>query len=268
MELIKVDQSKCIKCGICVKVCPPKVLGMGENGPLAIEPQGCIACGQCVAVCPNTAIDNIKTPLNNQTILKKFPVVDKETAKQFLRSRRSIRCYKDMTVQREQLIELVNSARFAPTASNQQGISYIIVEDKKTLKKATEVVIEWMESQGENPLHWSFPYHIRAYRETGIDQILRDAPNIILAMAPKEMKNGRENTIFSFAYLELFATTLGLGSCWAGLFEMCVFANYYPLLELFNIPKNKVLTGAVMVGYPKYGYKRLVDRNPLDITWV
>ena len=31
MELIKVNQVKCIKCGICTKVCPPKVLGMGEN---------------------------------------------------------------------------------------------------------------------------------------------------------------------------------------------------------------------------------------------
>ncbi|WP_326493191.1 nitroreductase family protein [Clostridium estertheticum] len=93
---------------------------------------------------------------------------------------------------------------------NQQGISYIIVEDKKILKKATEVVIEWMESQGENPLHWSFPYHIRAYRETGIDQILRDAPNLILAMAPKEMKNGRENTIFSFAYLDLITCVKSL----------------------------------------------------------
>jgi len=100
--------------------------------------------------------------------------------------------------------------------------------------------MEWMESQGENPLHWSFPYHIRAYRETGLDPILRDAPNLILAMAPKEMKNGRENTIFSLAYLELFATTLELGSCWDVLLEMCEFDNYHPLLELFNIPKNKV----------------------------
>ena len=57
--------------------------------------------------------------------------------------------------------------------------------------------------------------------------------------------------------MELFATTLGLGSFWAGLFEMCAFDNYYPLLELFNIPKNKVLTGAVMVGYPQYGYNKV-----------
>ncbi|TCO68679.1 nitroreductase family protein [Marinisporobacter balticus] len=268
MELIKVNQSRCIKCGICTKICPSGVLCMGENGPEAINPQACIACGQCVAVCTHMAIDNMKTPLNNQTNLKEFPVINAETAQQFLRSRRSIRCYKNMDVPRDQLLKLVNIVRFAPTASNLQGVSYIIVGDNKILKKATEITIEWMEAQIENPSHWSFPYHVRAYRDTGIDKILRDAPYLILATAPKDFKNGRENTIFSFAYLELFATTLGLGSCWAGLLEMCAFANHYPLLELFNIPKDKVLTGAVMVGYPQYSYKRLVDRNPLDVTWL
>jgi len=39
MGLIKVNQSRCIKCGIYEKVCPRGVLFMGENGPRAIEPR-------------------------------------------------------------------------------------------------------------------------------------------------------------------------------------------------------------------------------------
>jgi ferredoxin len=35
MELIKVQQSLCVKCGICMEICPPKILSMGENGPMA-----------------------------------------------------------------------------------------------------------------------------------------------------------------------------------------------------------------------------------------
>ena len=163
---------------------------------------------------------------------------------------------------------MVDIARFAPTASNTQEISYIIVCNKEILEKATEIVVEWMEEQIENKIHWSFPRHTRNYRENKIDSILRDAPHLILGIAPKDFKNGRENTISSFTYLELFATTLGLGSCWAGLFEMCAFSDYYPLLKLFNIPTGKVITGAVMVGYPKYKYKRLVDRNKLAVTFI
>ncbi|MCR3758326.1 nitroreductase family protein [Clostridium felsineum] len=269
MELIKLQKSKCKKCGICIEVCPSIVLGMGEEGPEELEGTNCIGCGQCVAVCPNKAIDNVRTPLLKQQELKQFPVIDENKAEMFLRSRRSIRCYKNILVEKEKLMKLINIAHFAPTASNSQNISYVIVTDKKILKKATEVVINWMEDKIDTPnMHWSFPKHIKDYREQGIDKILRNAPTLVLATAPKGFKNGRENTIFSFSYMELFATTLGLGSCFAGLFEMCVFDKYEPLMELFNISEDSVITGAVMVGYPKYKYKRVVDRNPLEVSYV
>ena len=269
MELINVNQSKCIKCGICSKVCPCAVLSMTENGPTAVTSENnCIGCGHCVAACPNGALDNVKSPSSNQVNSDNIPVMDSKTAQYFLRSRRSVRCYKDTPVPKEKLLELVNIAHYAPTASNSQGISYVIVDNKEILKKATEVIIEWMEQQLDNPYHWSFPRHVKNYRDTGIDSILRSAPHIILATAPKNFRNGRENTLFSFSYLELYAPTIGLGSCFAGLFEMCAFSGYSPLLELFNIPKDKVITGAVMVGYPKYKYKNIVDRNPLDVNYI
>lgn len=268
MELIKVDESRCVNCGICEKVCPTGVLNMEEYGPKSDSPEYCIACGQCVAVCPNGALDNVRTPSSHQISIDKFPVIDSNTAEKFLRSRRSIRCYKNIPVPKEKLVQLLDVTRFAPTASNSQGISYMVIWNKNILKKATEIVVKWMEEQGENPIHWSFSRHIKNYRENKVDTILRNAPHIILAAAPKNFKNGRENTISYFTYLELFATTLGLASCWAGLLEMCAFSNYPPLLQLFNIPEDKVITGAVMVGYPEYKFKRLVDRNKLEFKFV
>jgi len=266
MNLINVNQSKCIKCGICSKVCPTGVLSIDKTGPNVTNTNNCIACGQCVAVCPHGALDNIKSPIADQIDIENFPVINSKTAEHFLRSRRSIRCYKDAPVPKEKLLELINIAHYAPTASNSQGISYIIVENKKILEKAIKIIYEWMEKQLS--LHWSFSRHVQTHKTTGIDTVLRNAPHLILATAPKDFKNGRENTISQLTYAELYATTIGLGSCWAGLFEMCAFSNYLPLLSLFNIPEDRVITGAVMVGYPKYKYKKLVDRNPLDVTFI
>lgn len=39
------------------------------------------------------------------------------------------------------------------------------------------------------------------------------------------------------------------------------------MLKLFNIPEDKKITGAIMVGYPKHNYPRLVDRNSLEVTF-
>lgn len=266
MNLINVNQSKCIKCGICSQVCPSGVLSIDQTGPTVINENNCISCGQCVAVCPHGALDNKKSPIAHQEDIENFPAIDSKTAENFLRSRRSIRCFKDTQVTKEKLLELINIAHYAPTASNSQGISYIIVENRKILEKAIKIIYEWMESN--ITLHWSFPRHVQTYKTTGVDTVLRNAPNLIIATAPKDFKNGRENTISELTYAELYATTIGLGSCWAGLFEFCGFSNYSPLLSLFNIPEDRCITGAIMVGYPKYKYKKLVDRNPLDVQFI
>jgi nitroreductase/NAD-dependent dihydropyrimidine dehydrogenase PreA subunit len=262
MDLITVNQKECTKCGICVKECPTLVLSMSNKGPEAVAPQACLACGHCVAVCPTEAIDNIKTPRAHQLDAKAFPKLNVEAAEGFLRSRRSIRCYKQTAVPREDLLKLVDMAHFAPTASNQQGVSYVIVDDKKILEEATEIVIKWLEN--DDFLCQRFASYIKAYREQGIDTILRDAPNLILTTTAKDFSRGRENSIFSLAYLELYVPTLGLGSCWAGVFEICALSENSPMLKLFNIPEGKKITGAVMVGYPQHSYQKIVDRDPLE----
>ena len=41
-----------------------------------------------------------------------------------------------------------------------------------------------------------------------------------------------------------------------------------PLVSLMQIPEGFSVVGAMMLGYPHYTYKRLPDRNPLQVTWV
>ncbi|GFZ32228.1 nitroreductase [Clostridium zeae] len=262
MNLTTVNREKCIKCGLCVNECPEQVFRLGKNGPEEVCPENCIACGHCVAVCPREAMDNIKAPLSNQASSKNFPKLSPEEAENFIRSRRAIRSYKPTPVPREKLIDLVNIAHYAPSGHNLQGISYFIIDDRNLLDKAVKFVIEEFEKAS---LSSEFT---KPYREKGMDTILRGAPSLILAISDSDFPRGRENSIFSLTYLELYAPTLGLGSCWAGMFERIVMKDNCPLFELFSIPKNKKVTGAVMVGYPKYTYPRLVDKSPLEFTFT
>ncbi|MBP1763589.1 MAG: nitroreductase [Firmicutes bacterium] len=261
MELIQVEQEKCVRCGICAAVCPRVIIKVGAEGPECMDPDSCIACGHCVSVCPYSALNNIRAPLTGQTSVESFRGIDGDAIYQFLRSRRSIRCYKTTPVPREQLLRLMDIARFAPTGGNSQGISYLAIEDPETLRKITDQTINWIEE------HKIYPSYVAAYRSDGKDVILRNAPCLVVAFSSKDFTRGRENTHFSLAYVELYASAIGLGSCWAGIFEACASSGYRPLLELLNLPEDKVVTGAIMVGYPEYRYYRLVDRNPLDLTF-
>ena len=45
-------------------------------------------------------------------------------------------------------------------------------------------------------------------------------------------------------------------------------AQQHPgLAALLRIPENRMITGAMMVGYPKHRYRRLPERDPLQVTW-
>ena len=269
MNFLNVDQEKCIRCGFCVDVCPTNIIAMGDQGPQQTG-QPCVACGQCVAVCPTAALDNMKAPLAEQPLLEQYPVLDAGTAANFLRSRRSIRHYKPDAVPKEKITQLLDIARIAPTGANSQNVSYYIVSNADKLRKITAATIDWMEKQVKNgsPSGLYFAGPVKKYRTTGQDVILRNAPCLIIALTAKDFfPRGRDNTHFSLAYAELYAPAIALGTCWAGLFEACAMNGYQPLLDILNLPEGTAVTGGLMVGYPKHIYKRLVNRNPLQVSW-
>ncbi len=64
MAKVTVDISRCKGCGLCVSVCPKKILGIdskthtekGYYPAVCIDPENCIGCAQCYAMCPDYAI--------------------------------------------------------------------------------------------------------------------------------------------------------------------------------------------------------------------
>ena len=47
--MFKVDEEKCVGCGVCVEVCPAQAISMDE-GKAVISNQ-CVDCGRCVQAC-------------------------------------------------------------------------------------------------------------------------------------------------------------------------------------------------------------------------
>jgi nitroreductase/NAD-dependent dihydropyrimidine dehydrogenase PreA subunit len=269
MELIQVDTNKCDKCGICAEVCPIGTIGMDENGPKAISAL-CIACGHCVAVCPSAALDNVRAPLANQITPGDMSVLAEDAAVLFLRKRRSVREFKKISVPREKIARLLDIARFAQTSGNSQGVSYNAIDVSETLRRITAVTVEWMETGpfGE-PFAAVAKHHIANYHTNGSDIILRGAPCLVIPIVDKSsLPIGRDSTLFSLSYAELFAPVIGLGTCITGFFNACADSGYKPMLDILNLPDNVRVTGGLMVGYPKYAYRRLADRNPLRLTWM
>ena len=272
MSVIKVDVEKCNRDGICIDVCPLGLLSADREGRPEMLPgraEYCIGCGHCVAVCPKGAMDNSKNPLRENTEVPEKYSPDPDQGLLFLRSRRSIRRYKNEPVPREKVLELLEIARFAPSGHNSQGISYLVVDGAENLAQLREIVAEWMrgavKSSPELSAYLNIPALIKAH-EKGADPVLRGAPLLIVAHAPAGLLPAQVSTVLSLEYVELFATALGLGTCWAGIAQRC--SQSFPAFSQFlKIPAERKITGMLMAGYPKYRYRRMPTRNPLDVAW-
>jgi nitroreductase len=240
--------------------------------PKAVRSDKCIRCGHCVAACPNEAMDHEYTPLSGQVAVNENRFIDAETAVQFLRSRRSVRVYKKESISREDLLKRLNIARFAPTGTNAQGLSYLVISDAERLARVVKAAVDCIAEEldkADSRIPERFRESVEEFATKGRDFVLRGAPHLILALAPPEILSvGMDSAKFALEYVELLAPAMGIGTCWMGIIQMCVEMEYPPLTEALMTPRDRHVVGAIAAGYPEYKYDRMPDRNPLDVSWA
>lgn len=273
MELFTIDQQTCNKDGLCAMVCPLGIID-GQPGqiPLATADAEalCIRCGHCVAICPTASFHHRDMEPESCSPVRPEWRLSPEQCEHFLRARRSIRVYKQQPVERETLQRLLDMARYAPTGINSQGVQWLVIDKRSTLDRLSGLVIDWMQWLTLEMPEMARALHveraIRRWRE-GIDGILRGAPVLIIAHGKEGNRMAPTSCTIALSYLELAATGLGLGTCWAGYFNAAANA-FAPLRQTLQLPEGHQCLGAMMVGYPRLRYHRMPTRNPAEITWM
>jgi len=273
MSLLIVDKTKCKQDGFCVRECPTAIIRLKdkESYPEMVPggEQFCLTCGHCVAVCPHDAMSHTKVPFEDCSPIQKELVINETQAVQFLRSRRSIRFFKDKPVEKQKIQRLIEIARYAPTSSNTQLVEWLVFNDKDTVREFAKLAADWARALLEkDPQSAKFPYvpGIVAAWDAGYDAVLRGAPALIVASAPKEDLNGTVNLTLALSYLELAAPSMGLGTCWAGILKGALL-SWPPLQKAIGLPEDHTHHYPMMLGYPKAKYFRLPQRKPPKITW-
>ena len=272
MELFQVDRQRCNQDGICAECCPAQIITLSGDGypePVTGADELCIRCGHCVTVCPTASMTHRDMPVEECTPVDRSMLPNAQQCEHFLRSRRSIRAYKDKIPDADRINRLIDIARYAPSGHNSQCVEWTVLGDRDELMHLAGYVVDWMRWMIDNMPQAAQAMHmdktVKRW-EQGSDVVFRGAPMLIMAHANKDLPPAPAACTIALTYLELAAPTLNLGGCWAGYF-MAAAGSYQPLQEVLPLPQENKCFGAMMIGHPRYSYHRLPTRKPPSITW-
>jgi nitroreductase len=207
-------------------------------------------------------------PVEKCVPITKDLISTSEQLEQFLKSRRSIRAYKERPVEHEKLAKVIGIARYAPSGHNSQPVQWLVIEKRENVKKLAQMVVDWLRGLTEKDP--TFAEMIRAEAlvaawDLGIDVITRGAPHLVVAHAQKDSVPMGDCHI-ALTYLELAAHSMGIGACWAGFVQLG--ATFDPALaQALRLPEDHMSFGAMMIGYPNYKFSHIPMRNDPQITW-
>lgn len=266
---ITVDKERCLRCGLCVEDCVAYCLEPGDDDTPRYREgaeERCIACQHCLAVCPAGALS-----FGGLNPDDSAPVGygDSEALLRLIRSRRSMRHFKDEDIPKDALDKIMAMLPFTPTASNADSLHFSIVtgREKMAAIRRAAYATDPFADMGDSP-------GMRVYREkiaAGEDIIYRGAPVLIAVGVEKERMapphHGIVDAAIALTFVDLYAQSLGLGAVWCGLALHAALRNP-EVLALLEIPEQYALCYTMLLGVPAVKYARTVQPEPFSMKIV
>ena len=294
--MISIDQSRCKKDGLCARVCPKGIFVQQEKLtiPELMDEEGCIACGHCVAICRQSAISHSEFQPAAIRAIQFEQMPSTEQLMELLKTRRSIRAFRDKPLPNDTIERIIDGARFAPSGHNSQSTEFLVVRDRAVLNQVSAMVIEYLKFEikrfanplfrtlalladrelAESGLHEipGFKRMIQMF-ESGTDPILHGAPVLLAFHARRTIGFADINAQLALQNASIVAHSLGIGHFYTGwVISPCrapmARAWNRRIPSLIGIPPGNTLHGAFALGHPIPKFKNMIERKPSKIGWA
>ncbi|MBS4025624.1 MAG: nitroreductase [Clostridia bacterium] len=176
--------------------------------------------------------------------------------------RRSIRKYKSDCVPQETINKLLDAATLAPSSSNSQPWSFVVIQDAELLKiysdRAKILILNLM---GDKP----DPHGYRDVLSDPEFNIFYNAGTLIIIYSTFEKIQAIGDCSLAAQNIMLAAHAYELGTCWIG-FSLSFF-NTAVFKDELGIPQAYKAVAPLIVGFPEATSSNYSRKPPRVLAW-
>ncbi len=267
-----IDSEKCIGCGNCVQDCPLGILSL-EDGKAKFSKAGCILCGHCYSICPTEAVSFDEEGLEgSENLTMEEGRLDPDQLLRAIKTRRSVRKFKDKEIEPEKLQKIIDAIQFTPSGANRQAAGIIIVKDQ--IDQITSECLEGLKHCASHPEDAGAPYppHFaprwiqmdKEYREEGKDGLYFHA-KALLVLTASEIVSHVIDASLAASMAELMTAAEGLGCVYIGFARYVM--NMPHMRKRLGIPDDYRVVCCLAIGYPDVHYFRTPPRKKREVNY-
>jgi nitroreductase len=182
---------------------------------------------------------------------------------EIMKSRRSIRRYKQKDVPDELLKKIMEAGRWSPSGDNAQPWRFIVVRDPGVKKAMGKIATE---GSGRRFTAEYFTGHMQErfkglkdkekqakafqkLRSGAVSSFLADAPVVIVVCAKLDVWDVPYDAAMATQNMQLMAHALGLGTC-VVVAPVSDMRDDIKTMELLNVPHGYKIVAPLAIGYP------------------
>lgn len=253
---IVINSALCTGCGKCVKDCVSSRLSI-VDGKAKFREGTCLECGHCFAICPSSAVEMPGYDVSGCGETADMAEFDSDRLLLAMKSRRTIRQFKNEPVSDEEIAKILEAGRYSPTGTNMQDLHYTVITKSLGELEAHAVGIFRKLKNGASPLS-------KYIGSMNIDDnfFFKGAPLVIIVSGKSKTHAG-----LASSYMELMAESMGLGVLYSGFFLAAARLSR-KIKKQLGLPKGLTPYTCMIIGRPNVSYKRIVPRKELKAKYM
>jgi nitroreductase len=173
-----------------------------------------------------------------------------------IKSRRSVRSFRQEPIKQEELDMIIEAAIYAPSGHNTQPWHFTVIENREVISHINSVSkefmakmdIDWIRNAGMNP---DF-------------DITYNAPVLVIISGRKDAISWRTDCAAAIENMLIAAESLNIGSVWLGFAVFCFMAQGEA--EKIGIPEGYEPCYGVALGYKKQDKEVRAPKRNYDVV--